>query len=93
MQTCLLREYTEQHRDLYRVICEQGEIGASVSGKLAYHADNQTSFPAVGDWVMIDRVNGSTGNAVIHHILRRQSVLSAASCRYGKFRTGHCGQY
>ncbi len=67
---------TEQHRDLYRVICEQGEIGASVSGKLAYHADNQTSFPAVGDWVMIDRVNGSTGNAVIHHILRRQSVLA-----------------
>ncbi len=25
---------------------------------------------------MIDRVNGSTGNAVIHHILRRQSVLA-----------------
>lgn len=66
---------SEQHHDLYKVICEQGEISANVSGKLAYHADNQTSFPAVGDWVMIDRTDGNSGNAVIHHILRRKSVL------------------
>jgi len=25
---------------------------------------------------MIDRVDGSTGNAIIHHILRRKSVLA-----------------
>ncbi len=66
---------SEQYHDLYKVICEQGEINANVSGKLAYHADNQTSFPAVGDWVMIDRTDGNSGNAVIHHILRRKSVL------------------
>lgn len=67
---------TEQHRELYRVINECGEIDASVSGKLAFNADDQTSFPAVGDWVMIDRVEGSTGKAIIHHILRRKSVLA-----------------
>lgn len=67
---------TEQHRELYKVMSEYGEIEASVSGKLAYHADDQTSFPAVGDWVMIDRVDRSTGNAIIHHILRRKSVLA-----------------
>lgn len=67
---------TEQHRELYKVMSECGEIEASVSGKLAYHADGQTSFPAVGDWVMIDRVDRSTGNAIIHHILRRKSVLA-----------------
>lgn len=67
---------TEQHRELYKVMSEYGEIEASVSGKLAYHADGQTSFPAVGDWVMIDRVEGSIGNAIIHHILRRKSVLA-----------------
>ncbi|QIB70725.1 ribosome small subunit-dependent GTPase A [Aminipila butyrica] len=67
---------TEQHRELYKVINEWGEMEASVSGKLAYQADDQTSFPAVGDWVMIDRLEGSNGKAIIHHILRRKSVLA-----------------
>ena len=67
---------TEQHCELYKVMSEYGEIKTSVSGKFSYHADDQTSFPAVGDLVMIDRVDGSTGNAVIHHILRRKSVLA-----------------
>ena len=67
---------TEQHRELYKVISEYGEIEASITGKLAYHADDRTSFPAVGDWVMIDREDGSSGNAIIHHILRRKSVLA-----------------
>lgn len=70
---------SEQHRELYKVISESGEISASVSGKLAYHADGQTSFPAVGDWVMIDRTDASAGNAIIHHILRRKSVLARQS--------------
>jgi ribosome biogenesis GTPase len=67
---------SEQHRELYKVISECGELNASVSGKLAYNAEVQTAFPAVGDWVMIDRTDGHTGNAVIHHILRRKSVLA-----------------
>ena len=67
---------TEQHRELYKVITESGELDASVSGKLAYLADAQTSFPAVGDWVMVDRTDKSSGNAVIHHILRRKSVMA-----------------
>lgn len=78
---------TEQHRELYKVMSEYGEMEASVSGKLAYHADDQTSFPAVGDWVMIDRVDGSTGNAIIHHILRRKSVLARQAAG-----TGNAGQ-
>lgn len=67
---------SEQHRELYKVISECGELDASVSGKLAYNAEGQTAFPAVGDWVMIDRMDGSNGNAIIHHILRRKSVLA-----------------
>ncbi len=67
---------SEQHRELYKVISKCGEIDASVSGKLAYNAEGQTAFPAVGDWVMIDRMDGSTGNAIIHHILHRKSVLA-----------------
>lgn len=65
----------EQHRDLYKVICEHGELIAGISGKLAYHADDQMSFPAVGDWVMIDRTENNSGNAVIKNILERKSVF------------------
>lgn len=78
---------TQQHRELYKVISECGEIDASVSGKLAYNADSPTDFPAVGDWVMIDRLDGKGGNAIIHHILRRKSVLtrqSAGTENYGQ---------
>lgn len=67
---------SEQHRDLYKVIGEEGELQAIVSGKLAHAADDSMDFPAVGDWVMIDRVDGSAGNAIIHHILQRKSFFA-----------------
>lgn len=70
-----LARVTEQHRDLYKVVSEEGEIQASVSGKLAYNAVGNTCFPAVGDWVMIDRMDARGGNAVIHHVLRRKSAF------------------
>lgn len=77
---------TSQQRELYQIICTQGELGASVSGKFAYHADDPTNFPAVGDWVMIDH-DGSDRRAVIHHVLRRKSVLARKAVG-----TEHTGQ-
>lgn len=71
-----LARVSEQHRDLYKVIGEQGELSANVSGKFVYHAYSQMNFPAVGDWVMIDRTDSNLGNAVIHHILPRKSVFA-----------------
>lgn len=70
-----LARISEQHRKLYKVIAESGEIQAEVSGKLAYNASDSADFPAVGDWVMIDRLDSGSGNAVIHHVLRRKSVF------------------
>ncbi|MBR0596998.1 ribosome small subunit-dependent GTPase A [Sinanaerobacter chloroacetimidivorans] len=70
-----LARVSEQHRDLYKVICEEGELNAGVSGKLAYEAYDAADYPAVGDWVMIDRQRDDSGNAVIHKILRRKSVF------------------
>ena len=63
----------EQHRDLYKVISTNGELLAEVSGKFFYEAYDSTSFPVVGDWVMIDRQDGSSGHAVIHQVLTRKS--------------------
>ena len=70
-----LGRVTEQHRDLYKVMSENGELQASVSGKMVYNAVDSTDFPAVGDWVMIDRMDVRGGNAIIHHVLRRKSVF------------------
>lgn len=67
---------SEQHRELYKVMSEEGEVTACVSGKFAYGAKDAIDYPVVGDFVMIDRTSNSTGNAVIHQILRRKSVLS-----------------
>lgn len=67
---------TEQHRNLYKVISERGELNATISGKFAYRAENQLNYPAVGDWVMIDRMDGAAGNAVIHLVLPRKSMLA-----------------
>ncbi len=66
----------EQHRDLYKVITEHGRLDAVVAGKLAYHAKSKVYFPAVGDYVMMDREHEDNGTAVIHYILPRQSMLT-----------------
>jgi ribosome biogenesis GTPase len=47
-----------------------------VSGKLLHEADGGLDFPAVGDFVMIDRTDSGSGNAVIHHVLSRASVFT-----------------
>ena len=76
-----------QSRDLYRVATEQGEVQAEVSGKFRFDAGNLSVFPAVGDFVMIDRKDNTDGNAVIHHVLPRKSAFirrSAAHLTRGK---------
>ena len=74
-ENLFLARVTEQHRDLYKVVSETGELQAGVSGNFIYRANDNSDFPAVGDWVMIDRMDDSAGNAVIHNILRRKSIF------------------
>ena len=63
---------TEQHRNLYKIICEDGFLQATVSGKFAHAAQAGSDFPAVGDWVT---AGAEDGTAVIHHVLTRKSVF------------------
>lgn len=67
---------SSQYRDIYRVICESGEVMASVSGKFRFESKKLSDFPAVGDFVMLDRNTDTNGNAVIHHVLSRKSVFA-----------------
>lgn len=61
-----------QHRDIYKVITESGEILAEISGKMNYSSKSAIHYPAVGDWVLVDRTTDQNGNAIIHHILTRR---------------------
>lgn len=71
----VLARVTEQHRGIYTVVTEFGEIHASVSGKFIYRANDNTDFPVVGDWVMISDLKNEDQHAVIHHVLQRKSVF------------------
>lgn len=64
-----------QQKDIYKVITEQGEINAEVSGKFKHEATGTESFPAVGDWVLLDRLSNTNGNGIIHHVLTRKSTF------------------
>jgi ribosome biogenesis GTPase len=62
-------------RDIYTLVCEEGNLRAKVSGELIHGADGGLDFPAVGDFVMVDRRDNDSDGAVIHRILRRASVF------------------
>lgn len=68
-----------QSKDLYKIAAEQGEFFAEVSGKFRYEASCLSDYPAVGDFVMVDRTDSVSGNAVIHHVLTRKSCFERAA--------------
>lgn len=64
-----------QYNSLYKIITENGELTAEVPGKFRFDVKTVSDYPAVGDFVMIDRNENSGGNAIIHHILTRKSAF------------------
>ena len=64
-----------EHKHIYRVYTEQGELLAAVSGKLRYETSGRQDFPAVGDWVVLS-ARPDEGKATVHAILPRQSKFS-----------------
>lgn len=70
-----LGRVVSQSKDLYKVATENFEVIAEISGKLRYSSNKLSDYPAVGDFVMLDRENSSSGNAIIHNILIRKSVF------------------
>lgn len=64
-----------EHKRMYRVFTEDGELLAEVSGKFRFEASERVDYPAVGDWVVISpRVD--EGKATIHTVLPRFSKFS-----------------
>ena len=74
---------TAQHRGLWIVVGQKGEIAASPTGKLRRAADD-TKYPTVGDWVACIE-SPHQGVAAIHATLPRRSAFrrKAAGSRPG----------
>lgn len=74
-----LGRVVSQYKDYYKIITENGECLAEISGKFRYETTEISDYPAVGDFVMVDRADATTGNVIIHRILPRKSVFARAA--------------
>lgn len=67
-----------EHTHIYKVVTEQGEMQAEVSGRIRGTAEGRLGrrdeFPAIGDWVIV-REYPNEGKAIIHGILPHIGIL------------------
>jgi ribosome biogenesis GTPase len=68
----------EAQKEAYRVAGEHGEVAAEVTGRFRHIAQDNSTFPAVGDWVAVDLLL-SEEKALIHEVLPRRTKLSRQS--------------
>lgn len=66
---------TLEHRNLYQVLGEAGELVAEVTGKFRHQSQSRADFPSVGDWVAV-KIRPGEHRASIHAILPRKSSFS-----------------
>lgn len=64
-----------EHKSLFRIHTEHGEVHGEISGKLRHEAVNRHDLPAVGDWVAI-RARPEGGRALIHAVLPRRTSFA-----------------
>lgn len=79
--TLLFGRVSLEHKHLYRVLTENGEVLASLSGKFRFDAEKTEDYPAVGDWVALSKREDK--KATIHHVLPRFSKLSRKAAGTG----------
>ena len=79
-----LGRVSAQYRDIYKVIVNNNEILARVSGKFIYNSLNKEDYPVVGDYVLLDRDNDVEGNAVIEKIFERKTAFKRKNATNGQ---------
>jgi ribosome biogenesis GTPase len=67
-----------EHQHIYRVYTGRDEPLAQVAGRLRHRAAARREYPAVGDWVAIERA-AAGHRATIHAVLPRRSHFSRKS--------------
>ncbi|MCZ8522155.1 MULTISPECIES: ribosome small subunit-dependent GTPase A [Paenibacillus] len=73
---------TLEHKHIYRVMTQEGELLGEVAGKMRHQAFGRADYPAVGDWVAL-QPRREDGRAMIHGILPRQSKFSRKAAGSG----------
>ncbi len=69
---CVARVIAE-YKGVYKVKTVSGEYLATITGKKSFNSSMREDYPAVGDWVVLDKVDGN--RAVIHEIMARKTIL------------------
>jgi ribosome biogenesis GTPase len=64
-----------EHKNVFRVYTQYGEVLAEISGKLRHEAMSRSDLPAVGDWVVI-RARPEGGRVIIHAVLPRRTSFA-----------------
>ena len=64
-----------QHRGVYILFTELGELRGDIAGRLEHHATGAGDLPAVGDWVAA-AARPQEGAATIQHVLPRKTKFS-----------------
>ncbi|NCA92454.1 ribosome small subunit-dependent GTPase A [bacterium] len=72
-QYCLAR-VVSQYKNMYKIVTDEGECFAEVSGKYRHEVTELREYPAVGDFVMINPI-AKGGKAVIQALLTRKSAF------------------
>lgn len=72
---CVPGRVTLEHKKMYRIITAEGEWLSVCSGAMQYEATERRDFPAVGDWVAVEKMPGEE-RGIIHSILPRTSLFS-----------------
>lgn len=75
LTNCIPGRVLLEHKHMYRVITESGEWLATCSGAFQHAATERRDFPAVGDWVAIEKMPGEE-KGIIHSVLPRTSLFS-----------------
>ncbi|MGE5652741.1 MAG: ribosome small subunit-dependent GTPase A [Bacillota bacterium] len=65
---------TELHRELYKAVCPYGEVTAILKGSYLHHVEDRSSYPAVGDFVLLKY--NAAGRSSIVKLLPRRSTFS-----------------
>lgn len=65
-------------KSIYKVINENGEFTAKVSGGFSYRCIEGADFPSVGDWVLCHNLEKHS-TAIIERILSRKTKLSRST--------------
>lgn len=74
-ETYTIGRISKEHKGMYHLLTEKGELLAEVSGKFKFHATEREDFPAIGDWVIVS-ARFNEGKATIHYVLERKSKFS-----------------